>query len=295
MARIPVRNGYVKIPPVQHQLPASTDVGALITALEGKADYIHSHEMADVTGLTGAIAGKADTGAFAEVDHGHLIADVTGLQSALDGKQASGSYAAASHAHIIADVTGLQTALDGKQASGSYAAASHSHVAADITDFAAEVTALLSGGSDPWTNVLLGSDFTNSTTSNNNVTGLAFTPNLANTRYLVECYLFVKSAATTTGVRPGIAWPTGLSYQGAKVETPNSATASILRFFGSTATANAAATGIADTTNFYLARISAYFRTGASPSGNFQITVASEIAASLVTVGANSLLMWRTV
>lgn len=69
----------------------------------------HTHAQGDITGLTAALAGKADTG------HTHAIANVTGLQTALDGKQAAGSYAAASHAHIIGDVTGLQTALDGKQ------------------------------------------------------------------------------------------------------------------------------------------------------------------------------------
>lgn len=42
--------------------------------------------------------------------HFHAIADVTGLQGALDGKASS------VHAHAISDVTGLQGALDGKQA-----------------------------------------------------------------------------------------------------------------------------------------------------------------------------------
>jgi hypothetical protein len=56
-------------------------------------------QLADVTGLVSALAGKA-----ASV-HGHVITDVTGLQSALDGK------AALTHAHAITDTTGLSAAL----------------------------------------------------------------------------------------------------------------------------------------------------------------------------------------
>ena len=48
------------------------------------------------------LAGKAST------VHTHAIADVSGLQTALDSKAAS------SHSHAIAGVTGLQTALDAK-------------------------------------------------------------------------------------------------------------------------------------------------------------------------------------
>lgn len=40
----------------------------------------HSHAQSDVTGLSTALAGKADTG------HSHVIANVSGLQAALDAK-----------------------------------------------------------------------------------------------------------------------------------------------------------------------------------------------------------------
>lgn len=49
----------------------------------------------------------AQAGIAPEV-HTHVIADVTGLQTALNNKSDVG------HTHVIADVTGLQTALDGK-------------------------------------------------------------------------------------------------------------------------------------------------------------------------------------
>jgi hypothetical protein len=106
------------------------------------AAAIHTHTIANVTGLQAALDAKQAAGSyalssdltwtniagrpstFAPSAHTHPISDVTGLQAALDGKQVAGSYAASVHGHAIADVTGLQTALDGKQAAGSYVNAS---------------------------------------------------------------------------------------------------------------------------------------------------------------------------
>ena len=86
-------------------------------------------EQSKVTGLTDALAAKADA------THTHEIAGVSGLQDALDGKVDSDDLttelakkADATHTHAIADVTDLQTTLDGK------AAATHTHTVADITD-----------------------------------------------------------------------------------------------------------------------------------------------------------------
>jgi len=113
----------------------SSAVAAVVNAAPASLDTLK--ELADALGndanfastVTNAIAGKA------AAVHTHVIADVTGLQTALDGKQASGSYAASVHTHGISDVTGLQTALDGK------AALSHTHSAlTDITGLAAIAT-----------------------------------------------------------------------------------------------------------------------------------------------------------
>lgn len=117
-------------PPSSHS-HVIADVTGLSVALDGKAAASHVHVVGDVTGLQAAIDGKAAaththaisavTGLQAAIDgkanlsHTHAVSDVTGLQSSLDGK------AAASHQHQIADVTGLQAVLDGKQASGTYA------------------------------------------------------------------------------------------------------------------------------------------------------------------------------
>lgn len=71
----------------------------MVTALASKAALVHTHLMADVTGLSAALLGKADS------VHSHVISDVTGLSAALTGK------ADTVHSHVIADVTGLVAAL----------------------------------------------------------------------------------------------------------------------------------------------------------------------------------------
>lgn len=71
--------------------PAALDtLNELAAALGDDANFAST--------VTTALAGKA------AAVHSHVIADVTGLQSALDGKQAAGSYAAATHTHTPSEV-----------------------------------------------------------------------------------------------------------------------------------------------------------------------------------------------
>lgn len=89
--------------------------------------------IADIDGLTTALAGKQAAGDYADAGHGHVIADIGGLSSALDAKQDAGSYANMVHGHAIGDVTGLTDALDDKQDVGDYAAGTHMHGIDDIS------------------------------------------------------------------------------------------------------------------------------------------------------------------
>lgn len=148
-------------------------------------------------------------------------------------------------------------------------------------------------GGNPWTKVVLGSDFVTSNATNTNVTGLSFTP-AANKRYLIQAFLLVRTATATVGPRPGILWPTaGITAHASKIEVPNSNTAAATRFQGDGTTQNAAGTGLPTTADEYLALIEAILIMGASPAGPFQITNASETAGTNVTVVAGSLLMYQ--
>lgn len=151
------------------------------------------------------------------------------------------------------------------------------------------------GGSDPWTVVTLANDFVNSTTTAQNVTGLLFTP-AANTSYLIEIYVNCQTAATTTGARPGWTWPTGLTIGTGWMNSPNNATASA-QAWGSAASGElvCSATGVAVANSPYMHIGQAHLIAGPSVSGNFQMRLRSEIAASAVTMKAGSFLRIREI
>lgn len=77
----------------QDALGGLSDVPGLTSALSGKADVDHEHEIADITGLSSALSGKQDT--LTGTD------DVPGLTAALAGK------AATSHTHALGDLSDL--------------------------------------------------------------------------------------------------------------------------------------------------------------------------------------------
>lgn len=194
---------------------------------------------------------------------------------------AGGGPHAATHAAGQGDAltpAAIGAAAAGHDHAGVYALADHTHP----------------GGGEPWTTVLLDADFVSSSASNVAVTGLAFTP-AADKRYLVRVVLLLRTATATVGARPGFAWPTGLSDGGGRIDAPNSATAVAVQCFPTLATANAASTGLANTTASHLSLGHAYFLTGASPSGAFQVTLASETAGTNVTARAGSFLQWREI
>lgn len=86
----------------------------LNAAIGGKADKVHTHTQAQVTGLDTALSGKANA------THTHTTSQVTGLDAALSDK------AAKTHTHSQSQVTGLSTALSGK------ADKTHRHSTEDI-------------------------------------------------------------------------------------------------------------------------------------------------------------------
>lgn len=95
--RLQITSGSVIVPGVMYVTSAQLAAG-----LATKADLVHTHVMADVTGLVSALAGKA------ALVHVHDMADVTGLATALASK------ASLVHTHTIDQVSDLQPQLDGK-------------------------------------------------------------------------------------------------------------------------------------------------------------------------------------
>lgn len=150
------------------------------------------------------------------------------------------------------------------------------------------------GGSDPWTYLKLGSDFVTSNATAVDVTGLAFTP-AANTQYEFEAVLLLRTATTTVGPRPGLAWPTGGTDGVADIVMPTSATAQVLVFGNINAALLAAVGGLPNTTQSYPSRIRGTFLAGASPSGTVKIQLASETGGTNVTAKTGSFLKYRAI
>lgn len=150
-------------------------------------------------------------------------------------------------------------------------------------------------GSDQWTYVRLASPVTTSSATAVSITGLAFTPT-ANKTYRIEAHVLVRAATATVGPRPGLNFPTGLTTQAMVITVPNSATAlGFLAIGASTAGQFVAGTGLPVTTADFLGKIEGTIVVGASPSGTVQVTIASETAATNVTVQAGSWLAYREI
>jgi len=147
-------------------------------------------------------------------------------------------------------------------------------------------------GLQDWTYVTLSSNELNSTTAAV-TTALQFSP-AASTRYEIEGRFFLQSAATTTGVRWGLVWPSGLTQNAAWGVSPNTLVAFTSRFWGNTTAQAVLATGIGVINDDFYGQLQALMVVGASPGGVFGVTLASEIAASEVRIMQNSFIRYRT-
>ena len=149
------------------------------------------------------------------------------------------------------------------------------------------------GGSDPWTHIVLASDFTTTSATAVNVTGLTITPT-ANLRYEIYGKFLLRTATTTVGPRTGIACSTGTTDGVAKLRTESSATAFLTAQGNINAAILTAVGGLPTTTKSYPGFLEAMLIAGASPSGTFRVQLASETAGTTVTMKAGSFIRWRT-
>lgn len=150
------------------------------------------------------------------------------------------------------------------------------------------------GGSDPWTILRLSSDFTTTSATAVNVTGLSFTPS-ASTRYLIYGIFLVRTATATVGPRPGVAWPTGMTDGVVTLYTTSSVSAQVMQNGNINAAVLGPVGGLPNTTQSYPSRIEGYLLAGASPSGTFKIQLASETAGTTVRMVTGSFIKYRTI
>jgi hypothetical protein len=246
--------------------------------------------------------------------------DLTNKPSLFDGNYSSlagvpASFTPAAHNQAISTITGLQAALDGKQASGNYEPANaniQTHIASahapsnaqknsDITkaEIEAKLTGEISshshagGGSDPWTIVALASDFTTTSATAVDATGLSFTP-AANGRYMFEAVIGIRTATATVNPRIGLAWATGMTDGIAQIDESQTATARLMANGNIGASLLVAVGGIPNTTQTWPVTIWGWVKAGASPSGSIRIQIASETAGTTVRITAHSYLRYRS-
>lgn len=267
-----------------------------------KANTVHTHAISDVTGLQDALdnAGGGEGG-----PHTHPIADVQGLQTALDSKGTSnfsGSYSDLTNKPTLfsgsyPDLTnkptlfsGAYADLTGKPTLGDSA---EKNVGTGANDVAAGDHTHQGGGSDPWTIVALSADFTTTSATAVDVTGLGFAP-AANGRYMFEAVIGIRTATATVNPRIGLAWPTGMTDGVAQIDESQSATARLMANGNIAAPLLIAVGGIPNTTQTWPVTIWGWVKAGASPSGSVRVQLASETAGTTVRATAHGYLRYRS-
>lgn len=229
-----------------------------------------------------------------------------------------------SHAHVSTDIIGTAVVSDDPRLSDAREPVAHAHpyepenaniqthvvlahapanaqANADITkaEIEAKLTGTISshshsGGTDLWVYVVLVSDFVTSSATAVPVTGLQFTPAL-NKRYEFEGKFLLRTATTTVGPRPGLAWPTGMSDGVASLWMTSSATAQLIANGNINAALLIAVGGLPTNTLSYPAYLEGLVIAGVSPSGTVRVQLASETAGTNVTMKAGSFIKYREV
>lgn len=149
-------------------------------------------------------------------------------------------------------------------------------------------------GADQWTYIKLAADFTTSSATAVDVTGMSFQP-AANKRYEFEARLRLRTATATVGPRPGLAWPTGFTDGGGEVRCPSAVGSEVMQFGNPNAAILGPVGGLPNTTQSWPGYVGGEINMGASPSGTVKLQLASETAGTNVICKAGSWLRYREI
>lgn len=128
-------------------------------------------------------------------------------------------------------------------------------------------------GGDEWTYLELSSDYSIASTSPVVIPGLAFAPE-ASSEYIVEAHLIVQTDTLDNGPAPGVDWPGGISLGGIKITIPEGTTSEAV-FNGNHLADGRAIPATFPQSSPLLGIVASTFKMGASPSGNFSLTISS--------------------
>ena len=145
-----------------------------------------------------------------------------------------------------------------------------------------------------WTYVKLAADFTTTGVTAAD-SGLSFTP-AANKTYVVEGLLLLRSNFATAGAQPGIVFPTGMTDQVAEIITASTtATTEVVALNTGSTTFKTAGANFVNTTTSWFGRVTSLLVTGASPSGDFKVQLASSASGKIATLKAGSYIRYRDI
>lgn len=147
---------------------------------------------------------------------------------------------------------------------------------------------------DKWSYIKLASDFTTSSGTVVDVTGMAFTP-AANLTYIIESQQLMRAANASIAPRVGVDWPSGSSDGAIEIKSGTGATGRVIAYGNPSAAVLCANTSVGDTTGSWMSNFFATLVMGASPSGTFKMQLASETAGTNVTLKAGSWMRYRTI
>lgn len=262
-----------------------------------------------------------NTGAGGSPSWGALqgtLADQTDLQAALNAKTSTAQASAAAPVQSVAGRTGTVvlakadvglgsvdnttdaakpvsnatlTALNAKQATSEKGVANgYASLGADGRVPSGQLPLV----SDAWAYLRLAADFSTSSATAVDITGMGFTP-AANGRYEFEAELMLRTATATVNPRVGLAWPTGMTDGVASIEEAQTAATSLPAKGNINAALLVAVGGLPNTNQSWPCSVWGIAIATASPSGQVRLQLASETAGTNVTVKAGSYLKYRTI
>lgn len=152
-----------------------------------------------------------------------------------------------------------------------------------------------SGGTN-WTYLYLTSSVSAMGTGTSNITGLAFAP-AASTMYEIVVKILIQSDSASRAATIGVAWPTGMTdgsiwFESLTTSTSTSNTTYYYRTLPLGTDGQNSVTGWAELDTSYIVQATALLYSGASPSGNFQMTFSNENASQTTTIMPGSMLRY---
>ena len=159
-------------------------------------------------------------------------------------------------------------------------------IGADIKSLQAQITALTSGSTGPWTYVVASSDVVNSTVTASSVVSTG--TGLSAGKYVLEGKMWWTSAVSTTEPTFSLVFPAQIAIGAAWRDSLSIVTTST----GATITDNVATPG---QTNSYLTQVEGIFTVTGTMASSLSAQIASKVASSSVTAKAGSYISYRKI